>query len=685
MKVKAIKLSSLLITFMMFVNGFAQIKPPFAEMDVFQLEHASDPQISPDGRRIVYVRNSMNIMKDRKAPSLWIINADGSDHRKLTSNDGRESSPRWSPDGQRVAYVAATDEGSQVFVRWMDTGQSAQVGQLSESPRHLTWSPDGKWIAFSMLVEEAEPSLVKAPKKPKGAEWAEAPRVITRVRHEADGAGYLKPGYNHLFVMPSEGGTPRQVTSGSFHHSGAPAWTPDAKTLIFSANRNPNWEYEFRNSEIYSVSLEDGSFQALTDRDGPDHSPAVSPDGKQIAWLSYEDKVQTYQVTQLHLMNRDGGSKRVLAGELDRSVSNPEWGSDGKGVYFSYDDQGNSKVAYAATSGNTKILAESLGGTSLGRPYGGGSFSVSTAGDIAYTHGRPEYPADIAVLEESKSDVNLITKLNTDVLSHRELGEVEEIWWESSHDQRKIHGWIVKPPGFDPSKKYPLILEIHGGPISNYGDRFSAEVQLYASAGYVVLYANPRGSTSYGEEFGNLLYHDYPGNDYDDLISGVDAVIAKGYVDEKNLFVTGGSAGGIMTAWIVGKTNRFRAAVVAKPVMNWYSKVLVADNYYAYFNYRYPGQPWENPEIYMKYSPISLVGNVETPTMVLVGTADLRTPLSEAKQMYHALKLRKIDTALVQIPGAYHNIVARPSQLIAKVAHVLAWFEKYREQGEYSN
>ena len=222
-----------------------------------------------------------------------------------------------------------------------------------------------------------------------------------------------------------------------------------------------------------------------------------------------------------------------------------------------------------------------------------------------------------------------------------------------------------------------LLLEIHGGPIANYGARFSAEFQLYAAAGYVVFYANPRGSTGYGEAFGNLLHHDYPGQDYDDLMSGVNAVIAKGYVDKDRLYVTGGSAGGIMTAWIVGKTDRFRAAAVVKPVINWYSKVLVADNYFYYHNYRYPGSPWENPEAYLKYSPISLVGKVTTPTLVMVGTADLRTPLSESKQLYHALKLRKIETALVEILGASHHIAARPSQLIAKVAHVLAWFEKH--------
>ena len=264
----------------------------------------------------------------------------------------------------------------------------------------------------------------------------------------------------------------------------------------------------------------------------------------------------------------------------------------------------------------------------------------------------------------------------------RDSGQTEEIWYESSFDQRKIQGWIVKPPFFDESKKYPLLVENHGGPILNYGDRFSPEMQLYASKGYVVFYPNPRGSTSYGEEFANLLLNNYPGEDYDDVMDGVDAVIAQGYVSEDSLFVTGGSAGGIMSAWMIGKNNRFRAAAVVKPVMNWISKTLVADNYFGYANTRYPGQPWEDPMNYWKFSPISLVGNIETPTLVMVGTKDLRTPLSEAKQLYHALKLRKIETALVEIPGAYHFIARKPSQLIAKIEYVTGWFDRYRKNNE---
>ena len=656
---------------------------PLAQEDIFQLEYAADPQISPDGKRIVYVRNTMNVMKDRRQTSLWIVDADGANHQKLSTGEAQESSPRWSPNGTRISYVAGTDEGSEIFVRWMNTGQTARLTQLSKSPSGLRWSPDGKWLAFSMLVPEKPPELVKPLKKPDGAEWADPPRVITRLRHEADGAGHLEPGYHQMFVLPAIGGTPRQVTNGPFHHRGAPSWMPDGQRLLFSANRSPEWEYEFVNSEIYALNLHEpvDNIHPLTERNGPDQDPVVSPDGKWIAYLGYDDKIQTYQVTGLYIMRVDGSEKRLLTADLDRSVASPVWEPAGKALLFTYHDRGITNIARVSLRGQVQVLADDLGGTSLGRPYPGGSFSVSAAGTIAYTATSPAHPAEITV-RKSDGTSHRVTDLNEDLLTHRDLGQVEEIWYESSYDQRSIQGWILTPPGFNPELKYPLLLEIHGGPIANYGPRFSAECQLYAAAGYVVFYANPRGSTGYGAEFGNLLHHNYPGQDYDDLISGVDAVLAKGYIDEDRLYVTGGSAGGIMTAWIVGKTDRFRAAAVVKPVINWYSKVLVADNYFYYHDYRYPGSPWENPEAYMAFSPLSLVGNVETPTLVMVGTADLRTPLSESKQLYHALKLRKIDTALVEIPGASHNIAARPSQLVAKVAHVLAWFETYGGSGE---
>ena len=647
----------------------ARAQSHFEPMDVFALEYAADPQIAPDGSQVVYVRTSMDIMSDRKRSELWIVNADGSDHRRL----GAGGSPRWSPDGTRLAYTA----GGQIHLRWMDTGETATLSQLTESPSGIRWSPDGRHIAFNMLVPYPPPSLAAPPRPPAGADWAAPPIMEDRFKNRQDGVGYLDFGYNHLFVISAEGGTPVPVTSGDFQHSSPAAWTPDSRHLVFSSNRNPDWVIDYRNSELYIAPVAGGEIRALTGRAGPDQSPAVSPDGRRIAFVGYEDRTRTYQVSRLQVMNLDGSGSRVVTGDLDRSVASPVWAADGSGLYFQYDDEGNSKVAFATLDGDIEVLAEDLGGTSYGRPYGGGSFSVADDGSIALNQTRPDMPGELAVSVEGAVP-RRITSLNDDLLANRTLGEVEEIWWESSFDGRPVQGWIVKPPDFDPGRRYPLILEIHGGPVSNYGDRFSAEMQLLASAGYVVLYPNPRGSTSYGEEFADLLYHNYPGQDYDDLISGVDAVIERGYVDESNLFVTGGSAGGIMTAWIVGKTDRFRAAVAQKPVVNWISKTLTADNWYGYYFSRYEGLPWENPDPYWEFSPLSLAGDIDTPTLIITGEEDLRTPLSESYQLFHALKMRGIDTAVIRLPGASHDMSRRPSQLMAKVANIVAWFDKYR-------
>jgi acylaminoacyl-peptidase len=503
--------------------------------------------------------------------------------------------------------------------------------------------------------------------------------VIQKLQYRADGQGYLKDGYFHLFVVPTTGGSARQVTAGDYHHQGTPSWTPKSDALVFSANRHKGWQHDPLNSEVYEVALADRAIRALTSRNGPDGAPVVSPDGKRVAYLGFDDELQGYQVTKLYVMDRDGGHPSELTGALDRDAVSPLWKEDGSGLFFKYDDEGTTRVAFVPMDGEMQTLASAVGGTSLGRPYSSGSFSIAKNGSFAFTYSNPLRPADVAVVDPQGA-VKVLTDLNEDLLGHKTLGEIEEIWYTSSHDGRRVQGWIVKPPGFDASRKYPLILEIHGGPFASYGPNFAAEIQIYAAAGYVVLYTNPRGSTSYGEDFGNLIHHAYPGRDYDDLLSGVDAVIERGYVDPERLFVTGGSGGGVLTSWIVGKTNRFRAAVAAKPVINWYSFVLTSDAYSFFYKYWFPGFPWDHAEHYMARSPLSLVGNVQTPTMLLTGEEDYRTPISESEQYYQALQLRKVPSALVRIPGASHGIAARPSQLMAKVAHILKWFEIYDEQ-----
>lgn len=683
-----------------------------AWMDVFELEYASDPQVSPGGEQVVFVRNSMDVMTDKQRSRLWKVDTDGSNLQPLTSGDGDESHPRWSHDGTRVAYVCTRDGKSQLMVLWTATGQSASLAQLPSAPESLAWSYNNEWIAFTMLVPEKREPLVELPEKPPAANWADPPMVIDRAIYRADGQGYLKEGFRHVFVVPATGGTPRQLTTGSYHHNGPLAWSRDSSSLLFSANRNDDWEHQPRESEIYEVAVNGGTLKRLTRRDGPDETPAIAPVDDLVAFTGYDDQHRGYQVRRLYVMKRDGSDRRLVSGDFDRDVTNPVWDADGSGLYFQFDDQGTTRLGYITLDGEVQTVASNVGGTTLGRPYASGSFSVhgfSARGDVvAYTHSTPDHPADVAVVQfapnrlaarpgqgqrasasereikpasvvrEAAVAPRLITQLNADLFSQRALGETEMFWYQSSFDNEKMQGWIVKPPGFDPKKKYPLILEIHGGPFANYGDRFSMEVQLYAAAGYVVLYTNPRGSTGYGQRFADLIHHRYPAEgDFQDLMSGVDEVIGRGYVDPHRLYVTGGSGGGILTAWLVGKTGRFKAAAAQKPVINWYSFILTTDLYLFFTQYWFPGPPWEHAAHYLERSPLSLVGNVTTPTMLITGETDYRTPISESEQFYQALRLRKVDTMLVRVPEASHNIAARPSRMMMKVAYILKWFEKY--------
>ena len=652
----------------------------FRNLDVFELEFALDPQISPDGAQVAYVRQSRDINSDRTVNNVWLVNSNGTGHRPILSGTKSYSSPRWSPDGGRLAFVSSAGKrGAELHVRWMDTGQTALLSNLKYGPGNIAWSPDGNSIAFTMLVDDEALKLASPPPKPEGAEWAPPVTIIDRFPYRADGAGYLKTAYAHVFVVPAEGGTPRQLTSGDYNHGGHLAWSPDGGQIVFSANRIDNPVDDPAESELWSVNIETGELEKLTDRDGPDIAPAYSPDGSKLAYLGFDDEKMGYHNFNVYVMDLATGSSRSLTDDFDRSIGDVYWARDSKRLYVQYDDHGKRHVAVLSMNGRIDEVIDDIGSASTGRPYTSGGFSVAGNGSIAYSAGRPDRPADVGLYQRGKTTRKL-TALNEDLLGQRELGEVEELSWQSSVGDLVIQGWLVKPPGFDPEKKYPLILEIHGGPFAAYGPHFSPEIQLYAAAGYVVLYTNPRGSSSYGWDFANEIHHNYPNQDYDDLRSGVDAVIERGFVDAEQLFVTGGSGGGVLSAWIVGNTDRFSAAVVQKPVINWISFVFTSDGTPFFTRYWFDAMPWEDPMAYWKRSPLSLVGNVTTPTMLMTGEEDWRTPMAESEQFFQALALRKVDTALVRVPERSHNLVGRPSHLIAKADNIIAWFEKYREK-----
>lgn len=650
----------------------------FVNTDVFELEAGTDPQISPDGSLVVYVRRSNDIMTDRARSNIWVVGVNGEQHRPLLSGTASFSNPRWSPDGGRLAYVADAEErGPELHVRWSDSGQTALLSNLPGSPGDIAWSPDGKQIAFTARVKSEGASLAKAPEKPEGAEWAPPAIVIESLKYRADGEGYLESGFTHVFVLPADGGTPRQITSGDFMHAGPLAWSASGTEIILAANRESDWEFNVGNTELWSVDVQNGDLRKLTERDGPDDSPTLSPDGTTIAYLGYDDRRMGYHNVNVYLLSLGDSDVENLTADFDRSVEAVRWAGSSNRLYISYDDHGSRHLASLDLNGRIQSIVSDLGSVAVSRPYTSGDFSVASNGAYAYTAGGPYRPADIVAARRGGSPQQL-THLNEDLLAYKSLAKVEEIGWRSSVGDHDVQGWIVTPPDFDPQKKWPLILEIHGGPFTAYGPHFSVENQLYAAAGYVVLYTNPRGSTSYGDAFANEIHHRYPGQDYDDLMSGVDAVVARGYIDEDQLFVTGGSGGGVLTAWIVGKTDRFSAAAVAKPVINWVSETLYSDIHTMIPVYWFEKFPWEDHEAYWARSPLSLVGNVTTPTLLLTGESDFRTPIPESEQYYQALKLRKIDSALVRIPESSHGIASRPSNQIAKVDNILAWFSRYR-------
>lgn len=667
----------LLLTFIVTLNVYSQQSDIFKPIDVFDLEYVSNTQISADGKKVLYQRNFNDIMTDESFSNIWLINYDGSESRPITTGNYKDNSPRWSNNGDKFIFKSNREGKQQIFLFDLYNNSTQKLTNFHYSIGSMRWSPDDNYILFSSFIDDKRDKLIDMPEKPKGAKWNDPPIEISDLNYRYDSSGYRKPGEVQFFIIPVNGGTPRQISNiKPEKRAGQADWLGNDK-IVFSANLNEDSDYNTNNSEIYVLDIKSGKHRALTQRNGPDTSPKVSHDKSLIAYLGYNDEYLSYQQNSINIMETDGSNKFEVKMDLDRNISNLYWSGDDKKIFFQFDDKGVTKIGSVTLDGKFETIVDQVGGLSFSRPYSGGFFSLSKNDKYSFTYGTPYNPADLAT--GFKGSKKRITELNKDLFDYKKLGKIEEIWYESSYDGKMIQGWIVKPPNFDNSKKYPLILEIHGGPHTNYGFHFSSEVQLFASKGYVVLYTNPRGSTSYGKEFANLIHHNYPSQDYDDLISGVDNLIDKGYIDEKNLFVTGGSGGGVLTSWIIGKTDRFRAAVVAKPVINWYSFVLYADNIGYFYKYWFNDLPWNDPDSYLKRSPISYVGNVKTPTMVLTGEKDYRTPMAESEQFYAGLKLNKVESMLVRIPNANHGIASKPSNLIAKVNAIISWFEKYKK------
>jgi dipeptidyl aminopeptidase/acylaminoacyl peptidase len=652
----------------------------FEPMDVFDLEYANYPQVSPDGTRVLYIRRSFDVMRDASRASLWLVDLKTDEHKPLLADFGSYGWPTWNHKGTKVAYTTANRRRHQIRMLDLEYGRSALIVDLPTAPGWLAFSPDDETLAFTRsVVAETEAPLYKAPKRPKGAKWAASARVIESVRYQFDGRGIVAPSYAHVFVVPAEGGTSTQLTVGDFQNNGPLIWQPDGHDLIFSSNRDPNWALQTFESDLYSVAVGSRALTQLTDFSGREYAPELSQDGTQLLYLTQSSQRATYRPSRLWRQSLNNGERRPLGETLDISIEAASWSSQDQKVSILYDERGQRKLAELNLKGKLKVLTDAVGGTTLGRPYLSGQFDYQS-GTHAVTFAGPDRPADLAIIQAGK--LRQVTHLNEDLLGSKSLGAVQEVTYASDFDGTEIHGFYLTPPDFDPSQQYPMILEVHGGPHLAYGKFFSAEMQLMAASGYIVFFDNYRGSTSYGEAFARLLQGKYASReDFRDHMSGVDHMINKGFVDPQNLFVSGGSAGGIAAAYAIGLTDRFNAAVAAKPVINWISKTLTADSYVYQINHQFSGPPWEQFAEYWQRSPLSLMANVVTPTMLLTGEEDRRTPISETEQFYQALKLKGVDAAMVRLPGSSHGIAGRPSRLLSKVGHSLAWFERYRKTG----
>ncbi len=659
------------------------------------LEGVGSPAISPDGARIVYTRSWVDPSTDSRSSALWIVNSDGTRDRSLVNG----SSPRWSPDGDRLAFVACgtvsgdtgpweqcpDDADRQIYVRIMageGEGTITQVTRLTESVQALAWSPDGTRIAFVAFEPRDDGWRVRLPDVPE-ANWTEEPRVIDDVWYRRDRRGFLRSGHDHIYVVPATGGTPRKLTPDLYDHEDIyggddPEWSPDGRTIVFDGLTDPDADYRWTTggyghmeTEIYAVDVATGTVSQLTDRRGTDRAPAFSPDGRLIAYTGVDSTARSYVPDDLYVMEADGSSPRNLTADFDRSPGRLLWAPDGRGIYFTADSEGTEDLYHVGLDGDVRRVTE--GRHTLV------TFDIAADGRTAVgIISTPHLPEDVVAFDLRRPEPRRVTRVNDDVLDGVRLGAVEEIRYETEPGV-SIQGWVVKPPDSEKGRRYPLILGIHGGPHSMYDVGFDAMFQHWAANGYLVLFTNPRGSTGYGAAFGNAIDKDYPGPDFHDLMAGVDHVIETGWADADNLFIQGCSGGGILTAWTIGHTDRFAAAAVRCPITNWISFVGTVDGPYWYNWFEH--YPWEDPSEHLRRSPLMYVDEITTPTLLMTGVDDLRTPMPQTEELYQALKMERVPTVMIRVNRQWHGTTSRPSNFMRTQLYLMEWFEQWMTDG----
>ncbi len=675
-------MKSLAIVLLLATAAPVMAATPFEPADLYRLAMVTDPKVSPDGSQVLFTKAAFDIQTDMRTGELWLARVAGKavDRRMLVPASAKASGAEWSPDGTRLAYVAPWLGKPQLWVMDVAGGVGRVVTSGKLAPRGLTWSPDGTKIGFVARVESPAVVVPGMPAKPEGATWAPAAKVITDFRYRNDGAGYVVPGADQVFVTGLDGAAPVQLTKGDTDQveGSQLAWTPDGGRIVYSTQVRPGAEMLPGESDLWRVAVSGGPAVRVTDVDGSEEAPAVSPDGRMLAWIGALKTPKFYAQPDLWVRPMAGGVAVNLTRTLDRPIIDAKWAQDGKGLYAFYNDVGFTRVAWVPVTGGTaKVIVEKIGGTRLYLPSSGGGWSEGN-GTFAYTTVEDDRPAGLGIARQGH-EIGRVD-FNADWRAGKVIGKLERVTWASSAGGLPIEGWVQYPPNFDAAKKYPLALEIHGGPNGDYGPYFSVTHQIYAAAGYIVLFSNPRGSVGYGERFANGIDPayggSYPGDDHADLMSGVDMMVKRPYVDARNLFIGGGSGGGLLTTNAIGLTDRFRAAAALRPVTDWSIQALTSDIQALTLVNWVPGTPWADRDFYWKRSTFSLIDKVKTPTLLITGEIDFRTPIAQTEAYYQALKVRGVDAMMVRLPEAGHGM-GRPSQWLASNLAVTDWYERY--------
>jgi dipeptidyl aminopeptidase/acylaminoacyl peptidase len=695
-------------------------KRGITEKDLFKFVWVADPQISPDGTQVAFVRVTVHEKKDQYETVIWLAKTDGTESPRRLTGGTRDSSPRWSADGRRLAFVRSVEKDgrpqpSQIFVMSMEGGEGRAITEMPRGANNPEWSPDGRTIAFSSNAKPEDLKKAEEEKKKEAATGAadkkdeekkaedDKPResdvrVITTAVYRANGIadfGYVdldRPSHIWTVAVPDAAAplaTPKQITSGEYSENNF-QWSPDGSRLFFVSNRVKEPYYLPNDSDLYSVSAGGGELVKVASIDGTIGEYTFSPDGKRVAFVGtlHGSPVRSHNQSDLWVADLPSGTPRNLTAAYDFDIngglggdqraprggspSGPVWSRDGRTLFIRVGEQGDANIKRidvasgkvdALTKGQHDVMAYSADAT-------GQKLAVVLSSQTAL--------GDVHVVDAASGATKKLTGFNDELFNQLTLSEPEEIWY-TSFDGKKIQGWILKPPGFDAAKKYPMILEIHGGPHSAYGNTFTHEFQWMAAKGYVVLFTNPRGSSNYGQDFGNIIQFRYPGDDYKDLMAGVDEVLKKGYVDEGRLGVTGGSGGGLLTNWVVTQTTRFKAAVSQRDISDWTTFWYTAD-FWLYNPTWFRKAPFEDPADFDQRSPITHVKNIQTPLMFILGDEDWRTPpAAGGEQLFRALKYLKRPTVMVRFPDENHELSrsGKPWHRIERLQHIVGWMDKY--------